>query len=104
MKVCSSSLPRWFCRQGCKVFLALDDLGVHPCKPVKQWLREHAAQIEILSLPSYSPELNTDERLIASLKHAIGSKVPMRSKPRSRPPHTFAEDLARTIQLEFLAK
>ena len=31
-------------------------------------------------LPSYSPELNPDERLNADLKHAITTSVPRRTK------------------------
>jgi len=34
---------------------------------------------EVFYLLSYSPELNPDERLNADLKHAIGSKVPVRT-------------------------
>jgi hypothetical protein len=60
----------------------LDNLGVHHCKPVKQWLAEHPEQIEVFYLPSYAPELNPDERLNADLKHAIGSTVPMRTKAK----------------------
>ncbi|GAB4210438.1 MAG: IS630 family transposase [Tibeticola sp.] len=67
-----------------KVFLILDNLGVHHCKPVKSWLAEHKADIEVFYLPSYSPELNPDERLNADLKHAIGSKVPVRTKAKLR--------------------
>lgn len=67
-----------------KVFLILDNLGVHHCKPVKAWLAEHSEQIEVFYLPSYSPELNPDERLNAELKHVIGSKVPARTKARLR--------------------
>ena len=33
-------------------------------------------------LPSYSPELNPDERLNADLKYAIGSKVAVRTKAK----------------------
>ena len=33
-------------------------------------------------LPSYSPELNPEERLNANLKHAIGTKVPVRTKAK----------------------
>ena len=33
-------------------------------------------------LPSYSPELNPEERLNADLKHAIYSKVPVRNKDK----------------------
>jgi transposase len=67
---------------GRKVFLVLDNLGVHHCKPVKLWLAEHDEQIEVFYLPSYSPELNPDERLNAGLKHAIATKVPMRTKAK----------------------
>ena len=67
-----------------KVFLILDNLGVHHCKPVKAWLAEHKKDIEVFYLPSYSPELNPDERLNAELKQAIGSKVPVRTKTRLR--------------------
>jgi transposase len=71
-------------RLGKKVFLILDNLGVHHCKPVKAWLAEHVADIEVFYLPSYSPELNPDERLNADLKHAIGTKVPARTRPKLR--------------------
>jgi transposase len=67
---------------GRKVFLVLDNLGVHHCKPVKAWLARHQADIEVFYLPSDSPELNPDERLNASLNHAIVTKVPMRTKAK----------------------
>ena len=65
-----------------KVFLVLDNLGVHHCKPVKAWLAEHEDEIEVFYLPSYSPELNPDERLNADLKQAMGRRVPARSRPK----------------------
>lgn len=71
-------------RAGRKIFLILDNLGVHHCKPVKAWLAEHRSDIEVFYLPSYSPELNPDERLNADLKHAIGAQVPARTKARLR--------------------
>ena len=37
---------------------------------------ERADKMELFYLPSYSPELNPEERLNADLKHAIDSKVP----------------------------
>lgn len=67
-----------------KVFLVLDNLGVHHCKPVKEWLEDHRDEIEVFYLPSYSPELNPDERLNADLKQAMGTKVPARTKPKLR--------------------
>lgn len=63
-----------------KVFLILDNLRVHHSKPVKAWVGERMDRIELFYLPSYSPELNPEERLNADLKHAIGSKVPARTK------------------------
>ena len=65
-----------------KVFLILDNLRVHHSKPVKAWLAEHEAQIEVFYLPSYSPELNPDERLNADLKYALGSRVQLRTKDK----------------------
>lgn len=67
---------------GKKVFLILDNLRVHHSKPVKAWAEERQDQIELFYLPSYSPELNPEERLNADLKHAIGSKVPVRTKAK----------------------
>jgi transposase len=67
---------------GKKVFLILDNLRVHHSKPVKAWAAERQDKIELFYLPSYSPELNPEERLNADLKHAIGTKVPVRTKPK----------------------
>ncbi len=70
---------------GKKVFLILDNLRVHHSKPVKAWVAERTNKIELFYLPSYSPELNPEERLNADLKHAIGSKVPApRTKTKLR--------------------
>jgi transposase len=69
---------------GKKVFLILDNLRVHHSKPVKAWVAERRDRIELFYLPSYSPELNPEERLNADLKHAIGSKVPARTKAKLR--------------------
>lgn len=64
---------------GRKVFLILDHLRVHHSKPVKEWVAKNK-KIELFYLPSYSPELNPEERLNADLKQAIGSKVPVRTQ------------------------
>ena len=39
-------------------------------------------RIELFYLPSYSLELNPEERLNANLKHAISAKVPARTKAK----------------------
>ena len=43
---------------------------------------EHKDKIELFYLPSYSPELNPEERLNADLKQAIYTKVPVRTKAK----------------------
>jgi transposase len=53
---------------GKKVFLILDKLRVHHSKLIKAWVGERKDQIELSYLPSYSPQLNTEERLNADLK------------------------------------
>lgn len=65
-----------------KVFLILDNLRVHHSKPVKEWVAQRQDKIELFYLPSYSPELNPEERLNADLKHAIGTRVPARTKAK----------------------
>lgn len=65
-----------------KVFLILDNLRVHHSKPVKAWVEARKDKIELFYLPSYSPELNPEERLNADLKHAICTKVPVRTKAK----------------------
>jgi len=65
-----------------KVFLILDNLRVHHSKPVKAWLENHEEQIKVFYLPSYSPELNPDERLNADLKYAMGSRIQVRTKKK----------------------
>ena len=62
-----------------KVFLVLDNLGVHHCKPVKAWLAEHQRDIEVFYLPSYSPELNPDEMANADIKQAVTTLAPARA-------------------------
>ena len=69
---------------GKKVFLIVDNLRVHHAKPVKAWLAERSGQIEMFYLPSYSPELNPEERLNADLKQAMGKKVQVRTKAKLR--------------------
>ena len=69
---------------GRKVFLILDNLRVHHSKPVKEWVAERKDKIELFYLPSYSPELNPEERLNADLKQALGKKVPVRTKAKLR--------------------
>ena len=63
-----------------KVFLILDRLPVHRAAAARDWLARHRAKIEVSSLPSYSTQLNPDERLNADLKQHVTRKALMRSK------------------------
>lgn len=67
-----------------KVFLILDNLPVHHSKIVKAWVAQHSEQIELFYLPSYSPQLNPEERLNADLKQEMGKRVPVRTKSKLR--------------------
>ena len=69
---------------GKKVFLILDNLRVHHSKLVKAWVAERQGQIELFYLPSYSPQLNPEERLNADLKHEMGKRVPVKTKAKLR--------------------
>jgi transposase len=69
---------------GKKVFLILDNLRVHHSKLVKAWVQERNDLIELFYLPSYSPQLNPEERLNADLKQELGKRVPVRTKAKLR--------------------
>lgn len=57
-----------------KVFLILDNLRVRHIKIVKAWVAERKEQIELFYLPSYSPQLNPEERLNADLKQEMSKR------------------------------
>ena len=67
-----------------KVLLILDNLRVHHSKPVAAWVAKRKDTIELFDLPSYSPELNPEERLNADLKQTVGKRMPVRTKARLR--------------------
>jgi transposase len=69
---------------GKKVFLILDNLRVHHSKQVKAWVAERKEHIELFYLPSYSPQLNPEERLNADLKQEMSKRVPVRTKAKLR--------------------
>lgn len=72
-----------------KVFLIIDGHPVHHAKLVKKWVEDHADQIEVFYLPSYSPELNPDELLNQDVKtnvsrhHRPNNLVEMKTSLRS---------------------
>jgi transposase len=72
MAVSASCMSSWTC------------LCVHYSKQVKAWLLKNADKIEAHYLPSYSPELNPEQRLNADLKHKLRSRVQVRTKEKLR--------------------
>ncbi len=59
------------------VYLIVDGHPVHKGGLVKDYLRNHSAEIRLFLLPGYSPELNPDELLNNDVKsNAIGRRRP----------------------------
>jgi transposase len=74
-----------------KVFLIADSHPVHVQKQVSAWLQEHQKKIEMILLPTYSPELNPDEYFNQDLKtNGVGKPRP-KNKEELR---TLAEKFA----------
>ena len=60
-----------------RVYLIIDRHPVHRSRKVKNWVKENAARIRLVFLPSYSPELNPDELLNQDVKsNALGRQRP----------------------------
>ena len=60
-----------------KIILIVDNLRVHHSHIVKEWVQKHKNRIELVYLPSYSPDLNPDEYLNNDLKQNVTKeKVP----------------------------
>ena len=57
---------------------------MHHSKLVKAWAAERQDPIELFYLPSYSPQLNPEERLNAALKQEMGKRVPIRTNVKLR--------------------
>ncbi|MGW0962535.1 IS630 family transposase [Streptomyces gelaticus] len=54
-----------------KIHLVVDGHSAHRSKKVKDWLADHAEEIELHFLPPYSLELTPDEMVNADLKHRL---------------------------------
>ena len=51
-----------------EISLRVDRLKAHDTAEVRRWLAEHKERIELVPLPTYSPELNADEYLNNDMK------------------------------------
>jgi transposase len=59
------------------IFLIIDRHPVHVAAKVKKWLRRNEGRIQVFYLPSYSPDLNPDEKLNQDVKsNAAGRRRP----------------------------
>ena len=59
------------------IFLIIDQHPVHLATKVKKWLKKNAKLIQVFYLPSYSPDLNPDEKLNPDVKsNAVGRRRP----------------------------
>ena len=65
-----------------KIILIADNHSTHHAKLVKEWVAEHAARIELVFLPAYSPHLNPDEYLNQDVKRHLRALHP---RPLSKP-------------------
>jgi hypothetical protein len=65
-----------------KVHLVVDQHSAHRSRRVRDWLADHAGQVELHCLPSYPPDLNPDELVNTDLN---------RSLPASRKARTQAQ-------------
>lgn len=65
---------------GRKVIIIADGHPAHKGRKVKEWLRRHEDECELVLLPGYAPELNPDELLNQDLK----SNVFRCGRPRDR--------------------
>jgi len=62
---------------GRKIYLIVDGHPVHRARKVHLWLEDHADEISLFRLPSYSPELNPDELLNQDVKsNSLGRRRP----------------------------
>ena len=59
------------------IFLIIDQHPVHVAVKVKKWFKKNEKCIEVFYLPSYSPDLNPDEKLNQDVKsNAVGRRRP----------------------------
>lgn len=72
-------LQRLIAKRDRKLYWIIDRHPVHEAKLVQQWLSDHKDQIEVVYLPSYSPQLNPVEYLNGDVKQGVHSKSPCRN-------------------------
>jgi len=82
------------------VFVIVDNHPAHRANAVKDFVEQHAEQLELYYLPSYSPQLNPDELVWNHLKnHTIGKSAYRLADQMSRLINDHLSWLARTPQM-----
>ena len=54
-----------------KKYVVVDNYRIHFTKAVQAWLTEHADEVELVRLPTYSPKLNPVERFWKYLRRRV---------------------------------
>lgn len=72
-------LKRLIHRRAKMLFWITDRHPIHLNPQVKKWLEQHALQIKMFNLPSYSPQLNPVEYLNGDVKQGVHDKPPSRN-------------------------
>lgn len=67
--------------QDAPIVLVLDNASYHKSADLRHWLREHADQVDVLWLPTYSPTLNLIERVWRYLKTRLACHRFWRDQP-----------------------
>jgi transposase len=59
------------------IFLIIDQHPVHVAVKIKKWFKKNEKRIQVFYLPSYSPDLNPDEKLNQDVKsNSVGRRRP----------------------------
>jgi putative transposase len=54
-----------------KIYVVVDNYRIHFAKPVQAWLLAHQDEVELVCLPTYSPQLNPIERFWKQLRRQV---------------------------------
>ena len=81
-------LRRLIKRQKQKTILIIDNAPYHKSAVVKAWAAKHADKIELVFLPTYTPELNPDEYLNNALKQKLNRR------PKAKTPKELVKSVS----------
>lgn len=88
-------LKRLLYRAERPVYVIVDNHPVHRSYKVREFVEQTDGKLKLFFLPSYSPELNPDELVWASLKRNVSRKRPKDRKELKKRVISFMRSLAR---------